>query len=59
MWATGPCRRPRRAGGPHRKNDTPSSRKADTPSRPSVDIHASRPSRPKCAAASMECQPTW
>jgi len=27
-------------------------RSADTPSRPSVDIHASRPGRPKCAAAS-------
>ena len=24
---------------------------AGTPSRPSVDIHASRPGRPKCAAA--------
>ena len=27
-------------------------RSADTPSRPSVDLHASRPGRPKCAAAS-------
>ena len=42
-----PSRAPplQRAGGQARRS-------AGTPSRPSVDIHASRPGRPKCAAAS-------